>query len=138
MKNWLKSPQFIWWVVVVAALIRGGYALREPLDERDAAVYRAVGHNLAAGRGHSEDGVTPETTFAPVPSLLLAAVYALGGGERMGRELWAALGVGTVMAAWLLARERHGLVAANLAALGVALYPYNVLMGAAQARKRRT
>lgn len=125
----LQSPKLIYFILVVAWLLRAGYALREPVDERDANVYRAIATNLVGGRGYSQNGTSPESEYAPVAPLLLAGVYALGGGNVAARELWAILGVLGVALAFQLARQRHGLVAGNLAAIGMAVYPYNLLMG---------
>lgn len=89
----LLSLQMIGWVLVQAALLRGGYALRSPLDGCAAWIYRDTAHHWVRGDGWTYyNGRTPETTCAPVPTLLLAGVCWLGGNEVAARELWAALG----------------------------------------------
>jgi hypothetical protein len=61
---------------------------------------------------------------------LIAGVYKLGGGNLAVREVWAVLGVCLVLALYGLVRVRHGVPAANLAAVTAALYPYNIIVGA--------
>ncbi len=125
----LRSKKFIWLILLVAAILRCGYAIHKPVDERDARFYREIGRNLADGRGYVWDGGHEASFWAPVAAYVIAGVYKVGGHDLAVREVWAVIGILCVLAAFLAVRERHGIVAANLAAIGVALYPYNLLMG---------
>jgi len=125
----LQSKRFLWIVIGVALLVRACYALRQPMDERDADVYRELGHNLAAGRGYTYYQQGADTRWPPLVPWMLAAVYKLGGNDLAARQLWAWLGTFCVLAAFALVNTPHERMAANLAALGMALYPYNILMG---------
>ncbi len=124
-----RSPRLIWLMLGIGLLVRAGYGLRQPALEWDAYLYRDIAHNLIEGRGYTLDGKTPDTSRAPVPTFIIAGVYALGGNDLVVRLAWVLIGLLVVWVAYRLALENHGLVAANLASLGVALYPYNIVLG---------
>ncbi|MFZ0758601.1 MAG: glycosyltransferase family 39 protein [Candidatus Sulfotelmatobacter sp.] len=125
-----SSKHLIWILLLIAVVIRGAFALRNPSMEWDASHYRAIAHHLATGQGYTSDGLHPETYWAPLAPFLIAGVYKLGGGNLAVREVWALLGVCLVFAVYGLGRVQHGLVAANLAAFAAAFYPYNIVVGA--------
>jgi len=126
----LHSGRLIWLVLGVALGLRVAYAVRQPSLEWDAYLYRDIAHNLLGGHGYTLDGVKPTTAWSPVPTFLIAGVYLLGGNDFVVRLVWVVIGVLVVFAAYRLVLENHGRPAANLAALGVAIYPYNVVLGA--------
>jgi hypothetical protein len=116
-------------VLAVAALLRCAYAMREPLDERDADVYRGIARHIVAGDGFTEYGTSPETRRPPLIPLILAGIYRLGGTDQAARQVWAGMGVLLVWVVYQLVRTRHNEQAARLAMIGIAFYPYNILMG---------
>jgi len=125
----LRSRKLIWLILLVAAILRCGYALHAPVDERDAEWYRDIGKNIAEGRGYVWQGGYEASLWAPVAGYVIAAVYKMGGHDVALREVWALIGITCVFTAFQAVRERHGVLAANFVAIGVALYPYNLLMG---------
>jgi 4-amino-4-deoxy-L-arabinose transferase-like glycosyltransferase len=128
----LNSPRFLWVVLAFALVIRVGFAFREPLMEGDAPRDRIIGRHLVEGRGYvAEDrwGNEPNTERAPVPPFLIAAIYWLGGTDRVVQIVWAILGTLVVWVTYRLVRDEHGAVPANLAALAMAVYPYNIIVG---------
>ena len=125
----LRSRHLVWLILLVSAILRCGYAVHEPVDERDARFYREIGKNLADGRGYVSDDGQEAGLWAPVAAYVIAAVYKVGGHDLALRGVWAVIGISCVLVAFLLVRDRHGLLAANLVAIGVAFYPYNLLMG---------
>jgi 4-amino-4-deoxy-L-arabinose transferase-like glycosyltransferase len=126
----LASSRLIWMILLVALLIRCGFALRTPTVEWDAESYRRVARHLADGAGYTSDGLQPETYWAPLAPFLIAGVYTLGGGNLAVREVWAVLGACLVLVLHALVRTQYGMRAANLAAVGASFYPYNIIMGA--------
>ncbi len=93
----------------------------------DEAVYAGQGAALA-----NDPTLTP---FFPVfrahPLLfqtLLSFGYRLGGGDLMGRSLSAAFGLGTIVLVFAIGRLLYGRRAGLLAALLIALMPYDVLV----------
>lgn len=125
----LNSSRLIWLVLIFAAFVRVGYACRQPNVEWDASFYRTIAHHLIEGHGYTVDGTTPCTEWAPATPYLLAVVYRLGGGDFAARMVWVVLGTLAVWAMYGLASERYSVEVANLAALGMATYPYNILVG---------
>ncbi len=125
----LLSRKFIWLAIGIALILRCCYALREPLVIYDDMAYRQMARMLVAQGKISVDGEFLETYFSPVPALLIAPVYWLGGSDLVVRELWAVLGALAVWAAYAMTKQAHGLLAGNLVAIGTALYPYNILTG---------
>lgn len=130
--NWLlealRSRKLVWFALGTGALLRVLYALQTPFLEWDADVYRTVAHHLAAGRGYSADGANPDTFWPPLTPCLLAVLYKAGATDLVARIVWAAIGIATVWLAYRFAADSHGPVAGNLAACGVAVYPYNILV----------
>ena len=93
----------------------------------DEAVYAGQGAALA-----NDPELTP---FFPVfrahPLLfqtILSIGYRLGGGDLMGRSLSAAFGFGTIVLVFLIGRLLYGKAAGLIAALLIALMPYDVLV----------
>lgn len=93
----------------------------------DEAVYAGQGAALA-----NDPELTP---FFPVfrahPLLfqtILSIGYRLGGGDLMGRSLSAAFGFGTIVLVFLIGRLLYGKTAGLIAALLIALMPYDVLV----------
>jgi 4-amino-4-deoxy-L-arabinose transferase-like glycosyltransferase len=129
LRHWLNSERFLWFAVGLALILRVGYAMREPLDERDASYYREIARQLADGRGFTGPDGQPAVFWSPVVPYILCGLYRVGGTDLAARQLWALIGLLCVCGAFTLVHENHSLPAANLAALGMALYPYNILMG---------
>ena len=101
----------------------------------DEAVYAGQGAALA-----NDPTLTP---FFPVfrahPLLfqtILSFGYRLGGGDLMGRSLSAAFGLGTIVLVFAIGRLLYGRRAGLLAALLIALMPYDVLVTAPGAAGR--
>jgi hypothetical protein len=98
-----------------------------------------VGYNsdeaVYAGQAKSLAGDPHATPFFPVfrahPLLfqtILSLGYRLGGGDLMGRSFSAAFGLGTVILVYMTGRLLYGRRAGILAALVIALMPYDVLV----------
>jgi Dolichyl-phosphate-mannose-protein mannosyltransferase len=98
-----------------------------------------VGYNsdeaVYAGQGSSLAGDPQRTPFFPVfrahPLLfqtILSIGYRLGGGDLMGRSLSAAFGLGTVILVFMIGRLLYGSRAGVLAAVLIALMPYDILV----------
>jgi len=118
------------WILILAIALRLGYVWHQPppVLEYDAAAYRALAASLATGKGYTGDHSYGPTHWAPFTPYLLAAIYRLGGTDFVARVVWACLSTSAIAVAFLLVRRRHGLLAANLAALGIATYPYDILL----------
>lgn len=128
--QWLEHKRWLFWILTLALVLRLGYVWHQPppVLEYDAAAYRGLGHSLATGKGFIGDGSYGPTHWAPFTPFLLAAVYWLGGTDFAARIVWAWLSTGAIIVAFLLVRRRHGLLAANLATLGIAMYPYDIVL----------
>src|SRR5437762_251532 len=120
----LSPLRFFWIVLVFALVIRVLFALRQPEWEADAVTDRAISRHLVEGRGYvgeARAGNAPNTERAPVPPLLIAGIYWLGGTDLVVRFGWALLGTLIIWVVYRLVRDEHGIVAANVAALGMAI-----------------
>jgi Dolichyl-phosphate-mannose-protein mannosyltransferase len=117
-------------------LVGGGFALALFLRFWHL---NAVGYNsdeaVYAGQGYSLAGDPQRTPFFPVfrahPLLfqtILSIGYRLGGGDLMGRSLSAAFGLGTIVLVFMIGRLLYGRRAGVLAALLIALMPYDILV----------
>jgi hypothetical protein len=90
----------------------------------DEALYLTLGQNLAAGRGFTEDGVTPHTEFAPGYPLFAALVYGLGGGLELPAQInLLVFGALLALPIYGLARELAGDRVARRAAWLTAVLP---------------
>ena len=127
--SFLRSKRLIWWVLFVALMMRSANALFQPIDEQEGRFYREIGLNLAHGFGYTWTGGRFASDRAPLTSFIVAIIYRLGGNDWAVRQCWAVLSVLCVAAAYCLVRAHHGIVAANLSAIGVTIYPYNILIG---------
>ena len=128
--QWLEHKRWLYWILTLALVFRLEYVWHQPptILEYDAAAYRGLGHSLATGKGFTGDGSYGPTHWAPFTPFLLAGIYWLGGTDFAARIVWACLSTGAIIVAFLLARRRHGLLAANLVALGIAIYPYDIVI----------
>ena len=93
----------------------------------DEAVYAGQARALA----HDPQVVQLFPVFRAHPLLfqtMLSIGYRLGGGDLMGRSLAAAFGIGTVILVYLTGRLLYGRRAGLVAALVIALMPYDVLV----------
>lgn len=90
----------------------------------DEAAYLTLAQNLAAGRGFTEDGVTPHTEFAPGYPFFAALIYKLGGGPELPAQINILLfGSLLVVPVYGLAHELADAPTARRAALLTALLP---------------
>ena len=128
--NWLNRNSRLPWILILAIALRLGYVWHQPppVLEYDAAAYRGLAESLATGKGFTGDHSYGPTHWAPFTPFLLAAIYRLGGTNFTARVVWACLSTCAIAVAFLLVRRRHGLLAGNLAALGIAIYPYDILL----------
>lgn len=122
----------LWAILLLALILRVGFALVFPSFTADAGEYETLAKNLLAGHGFSEAPVPPFTptvireVFYPV---LIAGVYALTGESRLAIYFVQALiSTATIylmyrIAVWFF-DERIGLLAALLAALYLPLIVY--------------
>jgi len=93
----------------------------------DEAVYAGQARALA----HDPHVVDLFPVFRAHPLLfqtILSVGYRLGGGDLMGRSFAAAFGIGTVILVYLTGRLLYGRRAGLVAALVIALMPYDVLV----------
>jgi dolichyl-phosphate-mannose-protein mannosyltransferase len=90
----------------------------------DEALYLTLARNLAAGRGFTEDGVTPHTEFAPGYPFFAALIYKLGGRLELPAQINILL-FGSLLVApvYSLAHELADAPTARRAALLAALLP---------------
>jgi 4-amino-4-deoxy-L-arabinose transferase-like glycosyltransferase len=93
----------------------------------DEAVYAGQARALA----HDANVLQFFPVFRAHPLLfqtILSIGYRLGGGDLMGRSFAAAFGIGTVVLVYMTGRLLYGHRAGLLAALLIALMPYDVLV----------
>jgi hypothetical protein len=93
----------------------------------DEAVYAGQAKSLA----HDPQALPFFPVFRAHPLLfqtLLSLGYRLGGGDLMGRSFAAAFGIATVILVYMTGRLLYGRRAGVLAALVIALMPYDVLV----------
>jgi hypothetical protein len=93
----------------------------------DEAVYAGQAKSLA----HDPNAVPFFPVFRAHPLLfqtILSLGYRLGGGDLMGRSFAAAFGLGTVVLVYMTGRLLYGRRAGLIAALIIALMPYDVLV----------
>jgi 4-amino-4-deoxy-L-arabinose transferase-like glycosyltransferase len=93
----------------------------------DEAVYAGQARALA----HDQTVLQFFPVFRAHPLLfqtILSIGYRLGGGDLMGRSFAAAFGIGTVILVYLTGRLLYGRRAGLIAALVIALMPYDVLV----------
>ena len=93
----------------------------------DEAVYAGQAKALA----HDPEALPFFPVFRAHPLLfqtILSIGYRLGGGDLMGRSFAAAFGIGTVILVYMTGRLIYGRRAGVLAALVIALMPYDVLV----------
>ena len=125
-----------WLVIAGYGLVGGGFALAVFLRlwhlnslgyNSDEAVYAGQAKALA----NDPHAVPFFPVFRAHPLLfqtLLSVGYRLGGGDLMGRSYAAAFGLGTVVLVYMTGRLLYGHRAGLLAALIIALMPYDVLV----------
>ena len=120
-------------LVLMAAGMVTAVVLRFLESELNRIQQRRSG--LIAGQGAALANDPTLTPFFPVfrahPLLfqtLLSFGYRLGGGDLMGRSLSAAFGLGTIVLVFAIGRLLYGRRAGLLAALLIALMPYDVLV----------
>ena len=111
-------------LILLALLVRILPATVHFVVGTDEALYLTLGQNLAAGRGFTEDGVTPHTEFAPGYPFFAALIYKLGGGLELPSQINLLL-FGSLLAlpAYHLTRELADSETARRAALLTALLP---------------
>jgi hypothetical protein len=93
----------------------------------DEAVYAGQAKSLA----QDPHAVPFFPVFRAHPLLfqtILSIGYRLGGGDLMGRSFAAAFGIGTVILVYMTGRTLYGRRAGLIAALIIALMPYDVLV----------
>ena len=93
----------------------------------DEAVYAGQARALA----HDQHVTQLFPVFRAHPLLfqtILSIGYRLGGGDLMGRSFAAAFGIGTVILVYMTGRLLYGRRAGLIAALLIALMPYDVLV----------
>ena len=117
---------------LVAILLLGvGLRLGEAWDGRapvyDARGYAAIAANLERGEGFTlgADATQPASNYSPGLPLLIAGLYALGGGveERLARVVLALIGSLAVLFAYLIGRRLSAPLAGLIGGGVVAVYP---------------
>jgi 4-amino-4-deoxy-L-arabinose transferase-like glycosyltransferase len=117
---------------LVAILLLGvGLRLGEAWDGRapvyDARGYAAIAANLERGEGFTlgAEATQPASNYSPGLPLLVAGLYALGGGvdERLARVVLALIGSLAVLFAYLIGRRLSGPLAGLIGGGVVAIYP---------------
>ena len=119
------------WLLIVLALLPRVAAWSRYADNlsADPDLYRAIAENVAQGQGFSAPDTLAPTAFRPPTyPLLLAMIFALGGGNGTMALLQIACGCATVLAVWQIGRrlglEQWAVIAALLVALDPLLIYY--------------
>ena len=114
--------------VIAGVLLRFAWAVLWPdTVTHDAAMYRSLAHAIASGQGYTLDA-RPSAYWLPGWPVWMSIFYRLAASDVAVMLASAVLGIATVAATWLLAREM-GLVAQSwLAAALCALVPSLVLL----------
>ncbi|MGA8747122.1 MAG: hypothetical protein WB507_14825 [Solirubrobacterales bacterium] len=114
-------------ILLIGLGLRVDYAWQGRTPVYDAVAYARIAANLEEGNGFTAgpQATQPSSNYSPGLPLLVAGLYALGGGihERLARVVLALIGTLSVLFSYLIGRRLAAPAAGLIGALVVAVYP---------------